>query len=92
MALDKSGRAHISYFDKTRQTLEYATNASGGWVTEDVEATSGWGAIYTSIAADNEGMVHIAYFDRDRKQLKYAARKSGTWVKEIIDTSGMEKI
>ena len=33
MALDKNGRAHISYFDKTRQTLKYAIHTGGEFVS-----------------------------------------------------------
>ena len=35
LALDSSGKAHISYVDYANDDLKYATNASGSWVTNN---------------------------------------------------------
>ena len=38
IALDSSGKAHISYLDDTNYGLKYATNASGSWVATTVDS------------------------------------------------------
>jgi len=39
LALDSSGKAHISYIDDT-YALKYATNALGSWLTETVDSSA----------------------------------------------------
>lgn len=40
IAVDKSGKVHISYYDHDddNNTLKYATNASGSWVTTAIDS------------------------------------------------------
>ncbi len=71
IALDGSGKVHISYRDFTNDDLKYATNASGFFVTETVDSTGDVGS-HTSIAVDASGKVHISYFDSTNLDLKYA--------------------
>ncbi len=83
IALDSSGKLHISYLDHTTDTLKYATNASGTWVAESV----GPARIFnTSIAWDASDSVHIAY--RDHDGLGYAIKASGVWMTETADADG----
>ena len=62
---------HISYYDSTNGNLKYATNASGAWVTTNVDLVGDAG-IFTSIAIDGTGKVHISYYEGDNGTLKYA--------------------
>jgi len=78
IALDRTGRAHISYYDDTNQDLKYATNASGSWVTTTVDSAGDVGR-YTSIALDGAGRAHISYRDSTNYALKYATNASGSW-------------
>jgi hypothetical protein len=80
MALDSSGNVHVSYYDKSNNTLKYATNSSGLWTSEVVE--TGGGA-YNSIALDSTNRIHISYSGTGG--LKYATKTSGAWVPEIVD-------
>ena len=86
IALDSSGKVHISYYDYTNADLKYATNASGAWVTTTVDS-SGQVGRYTSIALDSSGKAHISYFDNTNRDLKYATNASGSWVASTVDNS-----
>ncbi|MBI2556679.1 MAG: hypothetical protein HYW13_04560, partial [Planctomycetes bacterium] len=94
IAIDTSGNAHISSFYYTGTTysnpyygvLQYATNASGAWVTTAVD--SGGGMESTSIAIDASGNAHISYYDRTNYNLKYATNASGEWVTTTVDSDG----
>jgi hypothetical protein len=87
LALDASGKVHISYHDLTNGDLKYATNASGAWKTFTLDAagTVGW---YTSLAIDAAGKVHISYHDLTNNDLKYATNASGAWKTSTIDAAG----
>ena len=87
IALDTSGKVHISYFDSANLDLKYVTNASGSWVITTVDSSGDVGQ-YTSIAVDTSGKVHISYYDRGRDFIKYATNASGSWVKTNVDSSG----
>ena len=90
LALDTSGKIHMSYFEITRLNadlpvgnLKYATNASGSWETTILDADVDVGH-YTSIAVDGEGKVHISYASIG---LNYATNASGSWVSTIVDNA-----
>ncbi len=79
LALDGAGAAHVVYYAGI--SLEYATNASGRWATEEVdadEAESGG----TSIALSGDE-VRLSYrgFLHD---LRVATRRSGVWSIEVL--------
>ena len=72
IAVDYSGKAHISYLSTSPSdynVLKYATNASGTWVTTDVDPDPSKGftdihfsmGVYSSIAIDSKNKVHISY-------------------------------
>ncbi|HHT9146998.1 MAG TPA: hypothetical protein ACFYD4_15195, partial [Candidatus Wunengus sp. YC61] len=87
IALDTSGKAHISYLDYTNSDLKYATNASGAWVTTTVDS-DGYVGYYTSIALDASGKAHISYYNGTHGNLKYATNVSGKWVTTKVDSDG----
>ena len=80
LALDTSGKAHISYYDNTNGDLKYATNSSGDWTTVIVDNSGGE---YTSIALDRAGKAHISYYSGF---LWYATNASGPWITESVDS------
>ena len=82
IALDTSGKAHISYLDwyYGNSALKYATNGSGSWVTILTVDSSGSVGAYTSHSVDTSGKAHISYFDGSNSALKYATNGSGSRV------------
>ena len=93
LAIDASGKVHISYYERIYDeddeygNLKYATNASGAWVTTTIDS-DGVVGLYTSIAVDSSDMVHISYisyYDYDNYDLKYATNASGEWVTTTVD-------
>ncbi|MCL6582996.1 MAG: choice-of-anchor D domain-containing protein [bacterium] len=87
IAIDSSGRAHISYCNYTNDDLKYATNASGSWQTFTLDSTGVVGR-YTSIAIDSSGQAHISYYNYTNGDLKYATNASGSWQTFTLDSTG----
>lgn len=84
--IDSDNKVHFSYHHNN--SYKYATNKSGTWVIETVEALAVIAPGTSSISIDSNGFAHIAYYDYGNSDLKYATNKSGTWVIEPIDTAG----
>jgi hypothetical protein len=85
IALDSSGKVHISYYDATNKDLRYASNTSGSWMTDTLDNIGDVGA-YASIAIDSSDKVHISYYDRTNGDLRYVTNASGSWVTETLDS------
>ena len=104
IAIDSSDNVHIGYgysfvtidFPPDGEYyLNYATNASGSWVTMVVDNfvnTVGF-AGSTSIAVDLSNNIHIGYYptfsfpDLGAVVIKYATNVSGSWINVTLDTS-----
>ena len=77
LAVDGSGRLHVSYADFTNGDLKYATCAAdctspSSWQTTALDHTGNLGGEdYTSLAVDPSGGVHVSYFDDTNGDLKY---------------------
>src|SRR2546426_45762 len=77
LAVDGSGRLHVSYADFTNGDLKYATCAAdctspSSWQTTALDHTGNLGGEdYTSLAVDASGGVHVSYFDDTNADLKY---------------------
>ena len=91
IAIDKSGKAHISYYDADNHNhaLKYATNASGSWekITVDDKDDRFIGR-YTSIALDTSNNIHISYHYTTGgfwSGLKYANNTSNSWTITTIE-------
>lgn len=88
MRLDAMGRAHVAYFDRSREALVYAVQVQDGWRTElvDADGVVGW---YASMQLDGQGNPRIAYYDATRGHLKYASRERGAWATSVVDQSNV---
>ncbi len=87
LALDAQGKVHISYFDRNPNSLNYATNISGSWVTTTVDS-SGLVGKHNSLVLDSNDKAHISYFDDGNSDLKYATNMSGSWVITVAESDG----
>ncbi len=76
LALDASGKAHISYYDAANRDLKYATNKSGVWVSQTV-VSAGYVGAYSDIAIDSGGDPAIVYFNATTSELHYIYYDSG---------------
>ena len=87
LAVDLSGKPHISYYDVTNQDLKYASSNGTAWSSETVDATGNVG-LYTSLAIDFLGNPHISYYDVTNGDLKYAFKSGTTWSAQAVDAPG----
>jgi hypothetical protein len=89
IATDSTGNAHIAYFhDYEDNDLEYATNASGVWITSKIDSDGDVG-YDCDLALDSAGRVHIVYEDHtDSGLLKYATNGAGLWTTDILSSVG----
>lgn len=87
IAIDAHDRAHISYFDESRDLLKYIFHDGDKWVKEVVD-TSGCAGLYTSLALDSFGRPHIAYYvSKPYDDLRYARRTPAGWVTQTVDSA-----
>jgi hypothetical protein len=97
LAVDASGRLHVSYYDFSNGDLKYATCAAdceaiANWETATVDAAGSVGS-YTSLAVDAGGRLHVSYFDGTNADLKYATCAAdcalpANWQAATVDAAG----
>ena len=90
IAIDPSGRPHISYLDDSNPldyALRHAFLAGKSWRTEIVDSGDvGW---WNSIATDSLGQIHISYLaDKPSPSLKYAHFNGTSWTNTTVDSTG----
>lgn len=87
IAVDSHGHVHIAFANNSQSndgnTVLYATNASGSWVTEVIEPLPDVG-YFISLALDSNDRAHISYYSYDHKSVKYATNAGGTWTTETV--------
>ncbi|HDR06442.1 MAG TPA: fibronectin type III domain-containing protein [Candidatus Coatesbacteria bacterium] len=86
LALDSSGRPHISYYDGSGKTLKYARWTGSQWQVETVDSAGAVGR-HTSLALDGSGNAHISYHDADNGQAKYARWRGSAWQLLAVDAA-----
>ncbi len=87
LALDSSGRVHVSYFDENSGNLKYARKDVAAWSIETVDTAVNVG-IHSSIGLDSGDRPHIAYIDSKYGTLKYAHWSGNEWAITVVDASG----
>ena len=97
LAVDGSGRVHVSYEDDTNGDLKYATCAAScttaaSWHTVTVDQVGSVGQ-EGSLAVDGDGRVHVSYFDLTNADLKYATCAAScttatSWQTVAVDQAG----
>jgi hypothetical protein len=101
LAVDGTGRLHVSYWDATNDDLKYASCAGdcdmvANWQVVTLEANGEVGA-FTSLAVDGSDGVHVSYLytddtadPADRDDLKYATcaadcTNASNWNAVVVD-------
>ena len=80
LALDRSGRPMITYYDYDNSTLKYAWWNGSAWQTENIDENEAEG--FAPLVLDRCGVPQVVYMDYSvlNKQLfRYAYRKDGAW-------------
>jgi hypothetical protein len=85
VAVDLTGRVHVSYRDEWAGTLRYATKpATGTTFSRQTLAAKSTGS-YSAIVADAAGGLHVTYFDITKWQLQYLSKRpGGTWAAPVV--------
>jgi hypothetical protein len=93
LALDSNDKVHFIGFRYlysgpfwTQESFEYATNASGLWVVENLDVLGS----YSSLAVDSNDKIHIIIISS--ANLLYITNASGSWVTESTGVVGPEGI
>ncbi len=94
IAVDATGRVHISYYDSQVQNLMYAVGSGSSWQIEPVDVP-GFDYYCTSLCLDAAANPHIVYCEyRSGAQigsLRYASRIAGIWeVETIFEENGVK--
>jgi parallel beta-helix repeat protein len=85
IAVDSSGKVHISYYDATNGDLKYCTN-NPAWNCQTLDSNGNVGLV-TSISTDSFNNVHISYTDLTNHYVKYTYYDGSTWQgPETVDT------
>jgi hypothetical protein len=89
LALDQSGKPHISYHDRLNQALKYAYRDADGWHSMIIDNNRGDTGIFTSITLDENDQPHITYYDVYHRMLRYAHFTGTVWQINDIDRGGI---
>ncbi|MBI5594896.1 MAG: hypothetical protein HY928_02280 [Elusimicrobia bacterium] len=85
LAVDSTGYAHLSYYDRAAGDLRYAYWDGTAWQTEAV-ATAGDVGKFSSLALDPKSRPVVVYFDPANARLMFATRSVvGLWSGSVVD-------
>jgi hypothetical protein len=91
IAVDGTGRVHVSYYDRTNSNLRYATAATsaGPFALANVLPNDASNiGLFSSIKTDAMNNVHVAWFNSTYQDLFYATKQatSSAWTAVPVDT------
>jgi len=97
LALDSAGKAHLAYYSSAGgYSVRYATNASGAWMTRDVEPLADLGCHgpgTLALGVDSTGAAHVAYpGEFPGYGLRYATNRGGSWAVSTIDPGNITRL
>lgn len=85
LAIDRSDKVHIVFYDKTTGQVKYATNSSDTWKDTIIDSI-GEGTPAPLIVVGPDGVIHVVFYDTKRGLLKYAFLSGDHWqVREIAE-------
>jgi hypothetical protein len=85
VAVDRWGRPHITYADKTNNKIVYARYVNSQWEFEDV-ATGVELLGNTALALDAFDNPYVIFADVTAGEMVYAYRSGGNWTTEVVET------
>jgi len=81
LAIDSTGKLHVSYIDTVANCLKYATNRNGSWQVETPAIADGLSASNAAIAVDSANDPHIVFSTYDNTlRYGYFDSEYGGWV------------
>jgi hypothetical protein len=86
LSLDSGGVAHIAYQEYISNTLNYAYQDQGIWITEVISGVQTDGDI--SLMLDANDVPYVAYHSIPGDDLMLAHRTNSGWTHEIVDSNG----
>jgi hypothetical protein len=84
VAVDRWGRPHVTYADKTNSKIVYARYVNSQWEFEDV-ATDIELLGNTALALDAFDNPHVIFADVNEGEMLYAYRSGGNWTTEVVE-------
>ncbi|MFP2908752.1 FG-GAP-like repeat-containing protein, partial [Pyxidicoccus sp. 3LFB2] len=78
------GVQHAAYYDSATRAYYYATDASGGWVRQQLQVNDTTYVGHVQLALDPRGRVHVSFTRGEDSELWYATNASGAWVVERV--------
>lgn len=91
IATDSAGFAHIAYaHDFAENDMEYATNASGSWLSEKVD-DAGTVAYASDIVIDSTDTVYVLYEELAEGRPLHLATRDGAWSSFVLSSSGTDQ-
>lgn len=91
LALDSSGKPHISYVDNTNDSLKYAWLSGSTWLNETIDNIGediGYATRDTSLKLDQNDVPYVSYYDTSNRDLKLAHFAGTAWITQTVDSGG----
>lgn len=79
-----NGVQHAAYYDTATRTYYYATDASGGWVRQQLLTNDTNYVEKVQLALDPQGRAHVSFTRGQAPELWYATNASGAWTVERV--------
>jgi hypothetical protein len=86
LALDSGDTPHVSYYNRTDQSIRYATRPGSTWNIQTVVSAKDGGDNFFSLALDSNDNPHISFYDKLNGDLKYASWTGKTWSIITVDS------
>jgi hypothetical protein len=78
--IDSSSANHLSYWDYTINGLKVASDATGPWLGQLLDA----GGNVNALALDDTDASHILYSGNENGSVSYATNRAGSWMTQLL--------
>lgn len=87
LVLDNRNNVHISYLNRSKNKIKYATNIKGKWEIYTVNSEDYAIYWYTDIALDSNGVPYICSYDEVSGNLICHMLLNNNWEREVVDNT-----